>query len=148
MFALDIWSSGRGNVCTIEPYLPDRFARQFGYDQLYACNLNVGLHFSDNMYEGARAWYFNVAGGIEARFNRSQKILNSYASLGFCAWYVIANSVPGYNINNTYIKQIKVIFQAKKGSKNTHLKGMDEFLQAELEADPTRVAGHGVRPTE
>ena len=50
---------------------------------------------------------------------------------------------PSYNINNNCIKQIKAMFQAKKGSKNTHLKGMDEFLQAELEADPTEAAGHG-----
>ena len=37
-------------------------------------------------------------------------------------------------------------FQTKKGYKNTHLKGMDEFLQAELEADPIEVAGHGEIP--
>ena len=34
------------------------------------------------------------------------------------------------------------MFQAKKGSKNARLKGMDEFLQAELEAD------HGEKPAE
>jgi len=50
---------------------------------------------------------------------------------------VIADSVLGYNTNNTCIRQIKAIFQVKKGSKNTHLKGMDEFLQVELEADQT-----------
>ena len=59
----------QGNVCTIEPYLPSWFACQFGYDQLYAGNPNLGLRFSGNLYEGARAWYFNVAGGIEVRFN-------------------------------------------------------------------------------
>ena len=58
---------------------------------------------------------------------------NSYTSLGFCTWHVITDSVPGYNINNTCIKQIKAMLQANKGSKNTRLKGMDEFLQAELE---------------
>ena len=47
-----------------------------------------------------------------------------------------------YNINSTCIKWIKAMFQAKKGSKNTRLKGMDEFLQAEFEADPTGAAGH------
>ena len=40
------------------------------------------------------------------------------------------------------------MIQAKKGSKNTPLKGMDEFLQAELEADPIGVAGLGENPTE
>ena len=44
------------------------------------------------------------------------------------------DSVPGYNINNAYIRQIKAMFQARKGSKNTRLKAMDEFLQVELEA--------------
>jgi len=45
----------QGNVFTIEPYLPSRFARQFGYDQLYVGNPNLGFHFSGNLYEGARA---------------------------------------------------------------------------------------------
>jgi len=85
------------------------------------------------LYEGAREWYFNVVKGTEARFKLPQKTPNSYTSLGFCAWYVIANSVSGYNINNTCIKRINAMFQAKKGCKNTRLKGMDEFLQAELE---------------
>jgi len=40
------------------------------------------------------------------------------------------------------------MFQAKKGSKTTRLKGMDEFLQAELEVDPTGTAGQGARPAK
>jgi len=100
------------------------------------------------MYKGARAWYFDVVRGTEVRFNLPQKVPNSYASLGFCAWYVIADSVPGYNINSTCIKRIKAMFQTKKGSKSTRLKGMDEFLHTELKADPTGAAGHGARPTE
>ena len=106
-------------------------------------NLNLGLRFSGNLYEGARAWYFNVAGLMEARFNLPQKVLNSYASLRFYTWYVIADSVPGYNINSTCIKKIKSMFQAKKGSQSTRLKGMGEFLQTEIKADPTGVVGHG-----
>ena len=51
----------QGNVCTIEPYLPSQFARQFGYDKLFVGNPNLGLIFSGNLYEGARAWYFNMA---------------------------------------------------------------------------------------
>jgi len=113
--------------------LPNRFGRQFRYDQLYVGNPNLDLRFSGNLFEGARAWYFNVVGRSEARFNLPQKTLNSNTNLGFCTWYVIADSVPGYNINNTCIKWIKAMFQAKKGSKNFSLKEMDEFLQAELE---------------
>jgi len=40
------------------------------------------------------------------------------------------------------------MIQAKKGSKNTRLKGMDEFLQAELEIGQTETAGHGEKPIE
>jgi len=40
--------------CTIEHYMPSRFARHFGYDQLYVGNSNTGLRFSDNLFEGAR----------------------------------------------------------------------------------------------
>ena len=99
----------QGNICSIKPYLSNWFACQFGYDQLYVGNPNLGLHFSGNLYEGERAWYFNVVGGKEARFNVPQKTLNSYTGLGFCAWYVIAYSVLGYNINNTCIKWIKAM---------------------------------------
>jgi len=85
---------------------------------------------------------------MEARFILPQKIPNSYASLEFCAWYVIAYSVPGYNINNTCIKWIKAMFQAKKGFKTTRLRGTDELLQTELEVDPAGAAGHEARPAE
>ena len=32
-----------------------QLADQFGYDLLYVGNPNLGLYFSGNMYEGARA---------------------------------------------------------------------------------------------
>ena len=67
----------QGNICRIEPYLPNWYAGQFGYDQLYVGNSNVSLHLSGNLYEGSRVWYFNVAGGTEVRFNLPQKIPNS-----------------------------------------------------------------------
>ena len=35
------------------------------------------------------------------------------------------------------------MFQANKGSKSTHLKGMAEFLQAKREAGPTGADGYG-----
>ena len=43
--------------------MPNRFARQFGYDQLYVGNPNAKLSFSGNLFEGAWAWYYSVAGG-------------------------------------------------------------------------------------
>jgi len=48
--------------------MPRRFARQIGYDQLYVGNPNTGLRFSDNLFEGARAWYYSIAGGTGAIF--------------------------------------------------------------------------------
>ena len=36
----------QGNSCTIEPYMPNRFARQFGYDQLYVGNPNACLLYT------------------------------------------------------------------------------------------------------
>jgi len=84
-----------------------------------------------------------MAGGTEARFNLSQKVLNSYTSLKFCVWYVIADSVPGYNINSTCVKKIKAM-----SSKTIRLRGTDELLLAALEVDPTGAARYGAKPTE
>jgi len=77
----------QGNSCTIEPYMPSRFARQFGYDQLYVSNPNAGLCFSENLFEGARAWYYSVARGTKAIFSLPHKTPNCYTSLSFCTWY-------------------------------------------------------------
>ena len=42
--------------------------------------------------------------------------------------------MPGYAINNSCIKGIKPLYYAHKDSKNTHLKGMNEFFEAKSEA--------------
>ena len=73
---------------------------------------------------------------------------DSYASLGFSAWYIIADLVPGYNVSSTFIKRNKAMFQAKKGSKTTRLRGTSELLQAGLEVDPIGVARHRARLVE
>ena len=49
----------------IEPYVPNRFAQQFSYNQSYVGNPNSGLCFSGNVFEGAQAWYYSVTGGQE-----------------------------------------------------------------------------------
>lgn len=46
----------------IDPYMPNRFARQFGYDQLYVSNTNHTLGFEGSLLDGARAWYYSIAG--------------------------------------------------------------------------------------
>ena len=42
---VSIWPSHlvyrSGDTCYLEPYVPSRFARQIGYDQLYVGNLNT-----------------------------------------------------------------------------------------------------------
>lgn len=38
----------------IEPYTPSRFARQFGYMQLYVGNPNKELTYQGNLYKGTR----------------------------------------------------------------------------------------------
>jgi len=53
----------QGDSCMIEPYMPSRFVRQFGYDQLYIGNPNSSLCFNGNLFKGARAWYYSSAGG-------------------------------------------------------------------------------------
>jgi len=54
-------------------------------------------------------------------------------------------------MNSTYIKLIKAMYQARKNSKNIRLKGMNKFLEAELEASQVEVAGfsgHGEEVAE
>ena len=38
-----------GDTCYLEPYVPSRFARQFGYDQLYVGNPNTSLAFMGSL---------------------------------------------------------------------------------------------------
>ena len=41
------------NICYLESYIPSRFARQFGYDQLYVGNLNTNLAFMGSLFDDA-----------------------------------------------------------------------------------------------
>ena len=113
--------------------MPCRFARQFGYDQLYIGNPNPHLRFSGNLFEGARAWYYNVAGGTGAIFILPHKTANFYASFDFCSWYFMANLVPRFGINTLCIRGIKSTYKTKLGSKDCRMRGMDDFQAAEKE---------------
>ncbi|ONK80915.1 uncharacterized protein A4U43_C01F23170 [Asparagus officinalis] len=57
------------NRCYIEPYLPCRFAHQFGYDQIYVRNPNQQLRTRGGLVDGARAWLWNITGCTSAKFN-------------------------------------------------------------------------------
>ena len=92
------------------------------------------------MCEGARAWYFNVVGDTGSILSLPQRMPNSYTTLGYCTWYVIADLMPGYNINNSCLKEIKAFYNACKNSKNTHVKGMSEFLKAKSKAGRVNIA--------
>ena len=85
---------------------------------------------------------------MEARFNLSQKVPNSFTCVGFCAWYVTTDFVPDYNINSTYIKKIKAFLQANKGTKTARLRGTGALPQAGLIVDPTGAVRQGARLAE
>ena len=55
--------------CWIEPYTPSRFAHWFRYDQLYVGNPNSELTVRDTLLEGARAWFYLIAGGTGVTFS-------------------------------------------------------------------------------
>jgi len=40
-----------GDICYLEPYVPNHFAHQFGYEQLYVGNLNTSLAFMGSFIE-------------------------------------------------------------------------------------------------
>ena len=52
----------------------------------------------------------------------------------------IADSMPGYNMNNTCIKDIKSMYSTKRNSKRTRLNGTNKFLKAKSEASQMKVA--------
>jgi len=96
-----------GDTCYLEPYIPSRFARQFGYDQLYIGNPNTNLAFMGSLIDGARAWRYFIAGCTEARLCMSLRAPNLLMTLGLCQWYRISSSTPtGFSINSFDLKWI------------------------------------------
>src|SRR3954467_1588537 len=79
--------------CWIEPYTPSRFARQFGYDQLYVGNPNSDLAVRGTLLEGARAWFYSIAGGIRATFLLPSSRHKLLCSLNFGCWFLAATGV-------------------------------------------------------
>src|SRR3954463_8775470 len=79
--------------CWIEPYTPSRFARQFGYDQLYVGNPNSELTVQGTLLEGARAWFYSVAGGTGFTFSLPSLQPKLLCSLNFGCWFLAARGV-------------------------------------------------------
>ena len=73
-----------GDTCYFEPYVPSRFARQFGYDQLYIGNPNTSLAFIGSLIDGARASWFFITGCTTAQLCMPLRTLNLLTTLGFC----------------------------------------------------------------
>lgn len=51
-----------------EPYIPSRFARCLGYDQLYVRNPNSGLQCGGGLLDDVKAWFWNITGCTGAKF--------------------------------------------------------------------------------
>lgn len=68
----------------VEPDMPNRFAWQFDYDQLYAGNLNPELQYDETYFDACRAWYFNISGCICTRFWLPEIDAKPRLSLSFC----------------------------------------------------------------
>ena len=82
----------------MEPYVPSRFARQFGYDQLYVGNPNLNLAFMGSLIDGARAWRFFTAGGTRARLRtplRDPNLLVTCASLSGTPFQLHTSRIQG-----------------------------------------------------
>ena len=82
----------------------------------------------------------SLAGGRGAIFSLTHKTPNSYMSLGFCMWYIIANTVSSFGINTSCIKAIKSMYNARRGPNASRIQEMNEYLEAKKEAGRYEVA--------
>jgi len=96
-----------GDTCYLEPYVPSRFARQFGYDQLYVGNPNLNLAFLGSLIDGVHAWRFFIAGCTGARLRMPLRNPSLLMTMCFCQSYATFNSTPlGFSVNNSGVKLI------------------------------------------
>ncbi|XP_020250925.1 uncharacterized protein LOC109828310 [Asparagus officinalis] len=83
------------NRCYIEPYLPCRFARQFGYDQLYIGNPSRGLRVEGGLVDGVRAWLWTMAGCTGAHFALPSYRRRPKITFLSCKWLLSAYEFIG-----------------------------------------------------
>ena len=112
--------------------MPSRFARQFGYDQLYVDNPNPHLGHTGSLIDNARALRYFIAGYTGAPFCMPLRVFNLLISLRFCQWYHISNScVPEFRINAFKLKLIVALLIGKvdnrKKGKWVRVAGLHEF---------------------
>ena len=83
------------NQCFIEPYIPCRFAHQFGYDQLYVGNPRQQLRTHGGLVDGLRAWLWTVTGCTGAKFSLPSAERQLNLTFLSCRWLLAANkTVP------------------------------------------------------
>lgn len=74
--------------------MSSRFARQFGYDQLYISNPNLELAYKGSLLDGERAWNYNFTVGTEATFE-------------------LPLQTPKFNLSLNFYKQFSAIVQSQ-----------------------------------
>jgi len=122
-----------GDTCYMEPYIPSRFARQFGYDQLYVGNPNPDLAFMGSLIDGARAWRFFTADSTGAWLRTPLRDPGLWTTLCFCQWYAASNSTPpGFKANSSGVKLISHRLRQKASDKmegkRVRVPGIEEFI--------------------
>src|SRR5438270_4860522 len=99
-------------VPVLEPYSPSRFARQLGYEQLYVGNPNRCLRWKGNLFDAARAWFFNIAGCTGARFSIPLKRGEPKLAMSYCAWYTQINRAPNFDPRGAFMSNIWAYYVA------------------------------------
>ena len=88
-----------------------------------------------------------MPGRTGAIFSLPQRPPNAYISLSFCIWFIVAKTIPLYEVNASYIKAIKFVYSAHRGSNTAYKKGMNEYLKVEKEASACEVTERITRIT-
>ena len=79
------------------------------------------------------------------KFSLTRKVPNLQVTLGFSSWYALASGKPGYNINNTCLREIKAKFESKRDSANTRLPGVRDFVDSlSFPSDLDNLEEHGL----
>lgn len=97
--------------------MPNRFACQFGYDQVYVGNANFELSHQGSLINGVRAWYFTIAGGNGTMSLFSPKDPRLNFTLGFFKWYTAVNQTPGMRLRTSCMKEFIAKLKVMKGGK-------------------------------
>lgn len=81
----------------IEPYMPNHFVRQFGYNQLYVGNSNPELQHGGSYFDAGRTWYFNISGCTGTRFWLPARDAMPRLCLSFYRWYSQVRHTPWFD---------------------------------------------------